>query len=208
MLYVFSYILDEINVILPFNIVTIRISEDNKKEVYSLIENLDLKNITFKTSENILTKLKKVDINYNYFELGKFEVEKYGFESAYYRQLRYLSNLDELVVSSLNPSLSNFPEGITYFKEFTNVPELAISYIYSKYIREYYLKRLHLQYPTLEINKHKGELTKNHESILLNLNRLPSFYNESFLINYYLSKQIVPTWANNYIKNNYEQLIK
>lgn len=208
MLYVFSYILDEINVILPFNIVTIKISEDNKKEVYSLIENLDLKNITFKTSENILTKLKKVDINYNYFELGKFEVEKYGFESAYYRQLRYLSNLDELVVSSLNPSLSNFPEGITYFKEFTNVPELAISYIYSKYIREYYLKRLHLQYPTLEINKHKGELTKNHESILLNLNRLPSFYNESFLINYYLSKQIVPTWANNYIKNNYEQLIK
>jgi hypothetical protein len=208
MLYVFSYILDEINVILPFNIVAIRIPEDNKKEVYSLVKNLDLKNLILKTSEAILTKLKKVNIKYNYFDLGKFEVEKYGFESAYYKQVRYISNLDELVVSSLNPNLSNFPENITYLEEFTSVPELVIGYIYSRYIREYYLKRLHLQYPELEINKHKGELTKNHESILLNLNRLPNFYNESFLINYYLSKQIVPTWANNYIKNNYEQLIK
>jgi len=208
MLYAFSYILDEINVILPFNIVAIKIPEDNKKEVYSLVKDLDLKNINFRTSKSILTKLKKANIKYSYFELGKFEVEKYGLESAYYRQIRYFSNLDDLTVSNLNSNLSNFPEGITYFKEFSSVPELTISYLYSKYIREYYLKRINLQYPELQIIKHKGKLTKQHKRILLNLNNLPNFYNESFLINYFLSKQIVPKWANNYIKTNYEQLIK
>lgn len=192
---IFCYIKDEINVILPFYNIAVWIPDESKDKVVELL--------TEKVDLFLVSKLKKLKVKTLYQEIGKFEIEKYGIESAYYRSTRYLGNLGNAVVSNCNLKLNNFTAN--YIQDYSIYPELAVGYIYSKLMRENKLAFYSKHYSYLNINKHKGELTKNHLDILLKLPLLPYFYNESFLINYILSNNLkLPKWAESYIKNYYD----
>lgn len=195
MIGVYCYFNSNPNVILPFYNVVIRIPKNNLDK---------LANEKFSLTK--LTKLKSLGIQHFCYEIGKFEVEKYGLESAYYRSIRSLSNLDEEVVIANCNKLADFTDRVIYKESYTNCLELEIAYLFSKYYRNLTLNRLHKLYPSFQINKHKGSLTELHLGILQQTKVLPNFYNESFLINYFLSKQLYPEWVQTYIKNHYEPI--
>ena len=195
---IFCYIKDEVNVILPFYNVAVWISEESKDEIANLV--------TTKVDLSLLFKFRKLGIKTLYQEIGKFEVEKYGVESAYYRSTNYLCNLGKALVSNCNPKFNKF-SAVNYIENYLSHPELAIGYAFSKLMRESRMAFYSKHYPYLNIKKHKGKLTKEHLNTLLELHSLPYFYNESFLINYVLSNNLKSKWAELYIKNHYD-LIK
>ena len=192
---IFCYIKDEVNVILPFYNVAVWIPEKSKSEIVKLV--------TTKIDLSLISKLRKLGIKTIYQEIGKFEVEKYGLESAYYRSTKYLCNLGTTIISNCNSKLNNFAT-VNYIEDYFSSPELAVGYVFSKLMRESRLAFYSKHYSYLNIKKHKGELTKAHLNTLLDLSVLPYFYSESFLINYALVNNLKPKWAEPYIKNHYD----
>ena len=188
---IFCYI-DE-SVILPFYNVRVYIPETKREEVSKLVN-------TTKVNLSLISKLKNLEVKTLYQEIGKFEVEKYGLESAYYRSTNYLVSLGEAIVSNTN-SLYNFPSSVNYIENYNESTELKVGYILSKLMRENRLAFYNKHYPYLNIKEHKGKLTKKHLDILLNLNSLLYFYNESLLVNYALTNNLQPEWVKPYIKN-------
>lgn len=188
---IFCYI-DE-SVILPFYNVRVYIPETKKEEVSKLVN-------TTKVNLSLISKLKNLEVKTLYQEIGKFEVEKYGLESAYYRSTNYLVSLGEAIVSNTN-SLYNFPSSVNYIENYNESTQLKVGYILSKLMKENRLAFYNKHYSYLNIKEHKGKLTKKHLDILLNLNSLPYFYNESLLVNYALTNNLQPEWVKSYIEN-------
>ena len=187
---IFCYI-DE-SVILPFYNVRVYIPNTKREEVSKLVN-------TTKVNLSLISKLRNLGVKTLYQEIGKFEVEKYGLESAYYRSTNYLASLGESVVSNSN-YLFNFPSNVNYIEDYNKIPELKVGYVISKLMRENRLNFYSKHY-SLNIKEHKGKLTKKHLDILLNLNSLSYFYNESLLVGYVLKHNLQPEWVKPYIKN-------
>lgn len=213
MLGLFCYVKDEVNVVLPFYVIGIKLSDEVRENVIAFLNSYDnLTNLKVKQAYNLLHKFTqtfKGNYKFYYQELGKFEVEKYGLASAYYRSVRYLSNFDEqVVVANCNPKLNDFSEVVTYKDNFIEYPELALGYIYSKYLRETSIFKYSDWYPHLLLSKHKGKLTSKHLEILLKLKSLPYFYNENLLLETILKDNLTPTWAESYILNHYDNTFR
>lgn len=187
---IFCYI--DKSVILPFYNVRVYIPNAKREEVRKLVN-------TTKVNLSLISKLRNLGVKTLYQEIGKFEIEKYGLESAYYRSTNYLASLGKSVVSNSN-YLFNFPSDVNYLEDYNEIPELKIGYVISKLMRENRLTFYSKHY-SLNIKEHKGKLTKKHLDILLNLNSLSYFYNESLLVNYVLKHNLQPEWIKSYIKN-------
>jgi hypothetical protein len=177
---IFCYL--EESLILPFYNVRVYIPEVSKEEVNNLVK-------TTKITLSLLSKVKKAGVKILYQEIGKFEVEKYGIESAYYRSTKYLATLGKAIVSN-NNLLFDFSSNVDYVKNYNKVLELEVGYIVSKFMRENRLAWYSKHYPYLNIKKHKGKLNKDHLNTLLGLSSLPYFYNESLIVNYTLANNL------------------
>lgn len=206
MLGIYCYFNSDPNVILPFYNVAVRIPEDNKTEIETTLEKAASLNIS--KLEYSLSKLKSLGIKHFCYEIGKFEVEKYGLESVYYKSVKALNNLDEEIIVANCNKLNDFTYKVIYKKDYAECLDLQVAYLFSKYYRNSTLNRLHKYYPNFQISKHKGSLTSDHLDILQQTKVLPDFYNESFLINHFLKQQQYPKWVQTYIKNHYEPIIK
>ena len=213
MLGIFCYVKDEINVVLPFYVIGIKLSDEIKEDVITFLNFYDnLTNLKVNQTYTLLykfTQIFKNNYKFYYQELGKFEVEKYGLASAYYRSVRYLSNFDDqVIVSNCNSKLNDFCKKVTYVDNFIDYPELTLGYLYSNYLREINILRYNAWYPHLLLNKNKGKLDSKHLEIVLNLKRLPYFYNESLLLEIILKDNLTPTWAESYIQNHYDHTFR
>lgn len=220
---IFCYFYDQPNLIYPYHVVGVKVNEKNKEGLYELLSNLlNLAKLNLHSKSNYeraLTKIRTYNANHKALtiyirEIGKLEIEKNGIRKAFYNQVNYLSNfypVDTILVGACSSSFNALPDNVIYSPQYNQNLELTIGFIYSKAIRLYYLNKYHSQYPELDINKHKGNLTKSHFNKLLELDYLPSFYIESEVIQHLLlNKNItkLPLWAQSYIENNYDPIIK
>ena len=220
---IFCYFYDKPNLIYPYYVIGVKVDEDKRAKLYQLLNsllNLNKLNFYSKSDYNkVLVQLRVFNrvnggIRIYLREIGKLEIEKYGIRKAFYNEVNYLSNFypeETILAGCCSSSFNYLPNGVIYSSQYNQNLELSIGFIYSKFIRLNHLSKYHKEYPSLRINKHKGDLSKLHFSKLLELKALPYFYIETEVIQHLLTNReykVLPSWAETYIKNNYANTIR
>lgn len=215
---VFCYVDCYPNIISPFYAVSVEIKGEKNKLYNFIFDKINEENLS---DENLVRLCKSLNrfliknflnksLKIQYYKLGKYELEKYGLNSSFLKALDYFNILypNNIVYSSNIKNLRVY-EKYKVLDTFSSNLELFLGYIYSRALRNFYLKRFHSTYKHLDILKTKGEITYSNLSQLAELKILPEFYIESSVIYYFIKNNIkLPSWASSYVLKNYDKFIK